>query len=227
MFKAVIFDAKGTLVYGPTKSEAIKHALETKGYHIPLERVSEAFDMARTITALLHGQGLLRLGKKGYILETQIRLILLGFDVPSAKKLGIEMSNEWVKISNKRTYPETVKVLKELRKRNLKIALLTAGSTLSYNKIFKLLGIKKYFDIIAGEDTINISKPARKAYFYVLKKLKCNPQEVLFVGDDLIKDYVVPKKLGMHAVLVDHNCSVKEKVEKITSLDELLPIIDQ
>ena len=67
-----------------------------------------------------------------------------------------------------------------------------------------------------------------KMYRKTLETLKVAPSEAVMIGDDLEIDVVLPKKLGIHAILLDregkiqHNPSadavakdLKEAVEKI------------
>jgi phosphoglycolate phosphatase-like HAD superfamily hydrolase len=105
---------------------------------------------SRKIAEYLRKRRLIKLNEKGYLIENGIRMILLNFDTNLAEKLAKEINRKWSVASNKRLYKEVPIVLRKLKERGYKLGVLTAGSTLSYNKILKRLGVKKYFDVVVG-----------------------------------------------------------------------------
>ncbi len=97
-------------------------------------------------------------------------------------------------------------VLKTLKKRKYKIALLTDSDgtkKIKYDRI-KLTGILKYFDVIAYADDLKTTKPDVKFYNYIFKKLKTKPSEMFMVGDKPEFDLKLAKKLGFRTVWIKH-----------------------
>ena len=66
-------------------------------------------------------------------------------------------------------------------------------------------------------------KPARQIFDYVLEKLRVEPQECVFVGDNPRWDLVGPREVGIEAILIDRRGAIKDSEEKpIESLYDLL-----
>ncbi len=164
----------------------------------------------------------MKLDDEGYLLGSEIRLLLLGFDEKESKRLAEVFNKEWTASSSRKPYPDVITVLKSLHNRKYKIGLLTAGTTTSYTETLKQFDMLKYFDFIAGEDTTNIPKPNPAAYSYVINKAGCKSEEILFVGDNLINDYEGPRKSGMKAILIDRENEHPEIESRITTLEPLL-----
>ncbi|MCL4379418.1 HAD family hydrolase [Candidatus Marsarchaeota archaeon] len=221
MIKVIVFDAQGTLFSSISKSEKIGNILQSQGYKKDPIEIDRAFLLSKRIANLLHSKGLIKLDDAGYLLENEIRLILLGFTDKEAIPLAKVVNEQWTKASKRTPYLETKKVL-DVLSRKYKIGLLTAGAILSYKDTLEETGLAKYFSFVIGEDTTNVSKPDPRAYMYVIDKAGCKADEILFVGDDFINDYEGPTKHGMRAVLVDREHRCDKKILKIKDLTMLL-----
>lgn len=99
-------------------------------------------------------------------------------------------------------------------------AILTSAAPF----LFSNLGLEKYFEIFTPRET-KFLKPDPRAFLAVVEKLKVKPEETLMIGDELERDLVPAKKLGMKTVLIDRNDTVKDtSIKKIKSLTELKTI---
>ncbi|MCL4381170.1 HAD family hydrolase [Candidatus Marsarchaeota archaeon] len=221
MIKVIVFDGQGTLFSSLPKNEKIRNILKSEGYEMKLEEINKALPLSKSIANLLHSKNLIKLDDAGYLLENEIRLMLLGFANNEAMKLAKIINEKWTQAGKRTPYPEIEKVLKSL-KHKYKIGLLTAGSILSYNQTLEETGLSKYFSFVVGEDTINVPKPNPKAYAHVIEEAGCRANEILFVGDDFTNDYEGPTRSGMKAVLVDRENICKKEILKIKDLTPLL-----
>ncbi len=87
--------------------------------------------------------------------------------------------------------------------------------------LFSNLGLEKYFKIFTPRET-KFLKPDPRALLAVLEKLKIKPEETLMIGDELERDLIPAKKLGMETILIDRGDKIKDpSVKKISSLKEL------
>lgn len=220
MIKVIVFDAQGTLFSSLSKNEKIQSILKSQGYDKSIAEINSAFLLSKKITNLLHLKGMIKLDKKGYLLENEIRFMLLGFEDKKATALAKIANEQWTVAGNRKLYPEVIRVLNSL-KNKYKLGILTAGAAISYNETLKQTGISDYFAFVIGEDTTNVPKPDARAYRKVIVESGCKANEILFVGDDFINDYEGPKKSGMHAVLVDRKGEYKNNVMKIDDLQPL------
>ncbi len=100
-------------------------------------------------------------------------------------------------------------------------AILTAASPF----LFSNLGLEKYFEIFTPRET-KFLKPDSRAFLAVLEKLKVKPEETLMIGDELERDLIPAKKLGMEIILVDRENKIENTpVKKIGSLADLKQIL--
>jgi len=100
-------------------------------------------------------------------------------------------------------------------------AILTAGAGF----LIKKLGLEKFARVFTPKETIFL-KPDPRAFLAVLEKLKVKPEEVLMIGDEIERDLIPAKNLGMEAILIDReNKIVNPPVQKISSLSELKNIL--
>jgi putative hydrolase of the HAD superfamily len=99
---------------------------------------------------------------------------------------------------------EAESVLQTLRKRGIKLALVTNGGIgIQRNKI-RLLHLEKYFDavIYARDMGEGNEKPYPEAYRVALQELGVKPEETLCVGDNPYTDFWGAKKLGIRSIRV-------------------------
>ena len=66
----------------------------------------------------------------------------------------------------------------------------------------KTIGYDKYFKKVFGADLYGLKK-FNKSFEKVLNEIKAKPEECLFIGDSLMGDVAIPKKIGMDAILFD------------------------
>ena len=89
--------------------------------------------------------------------------------------------------------------------------------------LLKLYGLQKYFKdcIISGE--IHMRKPESRIFIYAIERIKCNPQECIFV-DNSVKNLNAAQKIGINPVLFnrDHETYSGNTVNNFEELDRLL-----
>ncbi len=96
-------------------------------------------------------------------------------------------------------------------------AILTTGSQF----LFSDLGLEKYFAIFTPKET-KFLKPDKRAFLAVLEKFGILAKEALMVGDEIEKDLIPAKSLGMEVILLDRENKIKDSpIRKISSLKEL------
>lgn len=100
-------------------------------------------------------------------------------------------------------FPEVVSVLKNLRSKGYKLALLSNTENIAFNKVEEKIQLSKYFDFLGLSYNIKAIKPDKKMFNSVLKKFKVSPKEVIMVGDSLRSDIIGAKNVGMHNAWVN------------------------
>ena len=100
-------------------------------------------------------------------------------------------------------------------------AILTSAARF----LFSSLGLEKHFEIFTPQET-KFLKPDPRAFLCPLEKFGVKPEETMMVGDELERDLIPAKNLGMEAILIDRENKIKDPpVKKINSLVELKSIL--
>lgn len=98
--------------------------------------------------------------------------------------------------------PRVKRTLEDLHS-DFKLALITDGHPTTQKNKIEALGLKGYFDIIKinditkGEDKTNIAILEK-----IIHRLKEIPSDIIFVGDNPLKDFAAPRYLGLHTVRI-------------------------
>lgn len=132
-----------------------------------------------------------------------------------------------------RPMSNSVEILKHLKSKNIKIAVITDSDGARKIKIDRLakLGIDKLVDLLVTGDDVQVCKPNQKFYDKVLAKFSCKPEECIMIGDKQYADLSLAHSLGMTTVWIKHgDYSRYHKKEKytdheITNLIELKDIL--
>ncbi|MEN0644812.1 HAD-IA family hydrolase [Alkalicoccobacillus gibsonii] len=120
-------------------------------------------------------------------------------------------------------FPGLTRMLNELKQKHFKIGVITNGRDFYQRSKIDSLGITSYTDVIVTSGELGIKKPDPAIFLYGLGKLEVQPEQAIFVGDDLTKDIVPAKSLGMRTILmgshqvnpdIDTNCVHLDEVVK-------------
>ena len=102
-------------------------------------------------------------------------------------------------------------ILSELKKKYL-LGTITNGNA-SLTKI----GIDKYFDFEIKASEVGYMKPKSEIFVAALNAAKCNPEEMIHVGDSYDKDIVGAKSVNMNYIWINHNDVIENNAnEKYT-----------
>ncbi|MCM2675791.1 HAD-IA family hydrolase [Shouchella plakortidis] len=126
-------------------------------------------------------------------------------------------------------FPGLKDMLQSLKQKPYKIGIITNGRDFYQRNKIQALGISDYIDVIVTSGELGIKKPDVAIFYDMLGKLQSTPEQSIFVGDDLTKDIVPAKHLGMRTILmgqsqvhpgIDTNCrelsEVTLAVEKLS-----------
>ena len=114
---------------------------------------------------------------------------------------------------------DAIKVLKAIKKKNIKIGLVTNSFTTPTLKTLKFHKIKQYFDAVVTADDVEKVKPYPDPVIKLCEKLKVNPDEAIVVGDSK-SDYQAGKSAG--CFFVGLNTDGDLIIDKLGDMLELL-----
>jgi len=92
-------------------------------------------------------------------------------------------------------FEDVPQTLDKLKKKNIKLVLITSGRYRRQERKIEMLGLKRWFDVILIRD---IEGPPLETFFKTaIQRLKLKPEEILSVGDRINYEIKISNKLGM------------------------------
>lgn len=194
MIKAVLFDFDGTLANTlPYYIKAYDHALHAIGKKLSKKDIAQKC-----------------FGKK----EEEI-----------CKTLGVPQKiNEFAHayffavknlFKQARLFKDTLPILKFLKKKKIKIIIITFAYRWFIDKMMEQYDLQKYIDFIISTDDVVNTKPHPEAVLKTVEKLKIKPQETIVVGNSQ-NDILMGKSAGSVTVLF-----TRKEYDVFYSFDEL------
>jgi len=124
-----------------------------------------------------------------------------------------------------RLYPEVLDVLEKLRRRSLKLFIVSNWDS-RLTEICRDLGLTSYFQEIIISSLVGHEKPDPAIYRIALRSADIEPEAVLHVGDDREMDFLAARSLGLQALLVDRDHRYEPQPFRITSLTGVLTFLE-
>ena len=125
-------------------------------------------------------------------------------------------------------YPHVGEVLFELKRRGIKLAIVSDAPRLKAWIRLVSMKINHLFDVVVTFEDTKELKPSNKPFEFVFNKLKVRPGECLMVGDRPERDIKGAKKLGISTCFAKYgNPKAKgsEADYEVNDIKELLEII--
>jgi len=94
-------------------------------------------------------------------------------------------------------YPKVKQTLLKLKKKGLKLGIVTDAPKIKAFIRLDEMGIADLFDVVVGLDDTGRYKPSKFPFKKALKGLRLKPSEVMHVGDFPERDILGAKKMGM------------------------------
>ncbi|WP_221226934.1 HAD family hydrolase [Paenibacillus baekrokdamisoli] len=89
-------------------------------------------------------------------------------------------------------------------------------------ELLELNNINGIFEFIVTSINMGWRKPSARIYDYAIQRAGCNPEQILFVGDDYENDYLAPRLAGMKSILLDKEKTiVSSELDKVSDFYEL------
>ena len=216
--KAIIFDAYGTLFDVNSAAEKCKGKIGNKW---------ENFANYWRTTQLEYTwlRSLMKRHKDFWqITEDSLDKSMKVFNIDNSMKN--ELLNLYKVLS---TFPEVNEVLKKLKEKKYKIAILSNGTPSLINDLVKSNNLDNMFDDIFSIEQVGVYKPDTKVYNIPIQKYKIQNDEVVFLSANTW-DISGGGNFGYNAVWVNRNSNVFDNLDyvpknEIGNLKELLEIV--
>ncbi len=199
------FDFDGTLVFSlPSLVAPFQKAFSLAGISLDEDGVRELTHMA-----------FIQMCDKFGIKDQKMML-----DIYNVMNFEMHKDEEIAKIQ---IFPESEAVLKSLKERGKKIAIVSGNHTAYINRVMDIHHLASYFDFYVGGDTVSLPKPNSDPLDKA-RELSGNPKKdvCLYIGDSL-QDPECAKNAGIDGILIDRRDEYKNfSGKRIFSLNELL-----
>jgi len=216
--KAIIFDAYGTLFDVNSAAEKCKDKIGNKW---------ENFANYWRTTQLEYTwlRSLMKRHKNFWqITEDSLDKSMNAFNID--KSMRDELLDLY-KILN--TFPEVKDILKKLKQKNYKLAILSNGTPSLLNELLKNNNIENFFDDIFSIEDVGIYKPDSRVYDIPTKKYQIQKNEVAFLSANTW-DVSGGGNYGYNAIWVNRNNNIFDNLDykpknEVKNLNHLLDII--
>ncbi len=117
-----------------------------------------------------------------------------------------DIDKEWIRLydaesKNLKLFPGAKRMLSALKRRGIKMAIVSNGSRPRILRELKAHGIGHYFGAVVTGDDIPEFKPSPKGVIYALGELRVRPADALYVGD-MADDLLAGKRAGTKTAAV-------------------------
>ena len=141
------------------------------------------------------------------------------------------LSELFMDTANWHIFPDVHPTLDGLKARRLILGVVS-NWVWSLPELLHALDLVSHFDFIVASARVGFEKPHAEIFRYALQQAGVGPSEVIHVGDHVDADVEGARAVGISPVLIDRRGHYPPDerplgVPVITSLEELLPIVDR
>ena len=189
MIKAVIFDLDDTLIS--------EHEYIRSGFKVVAKVLSEKYQLLQE-DVFLQLMNLFQESPKN-VFNRILDFYHIDYTTEEIKELIAVYRHHLPNIS---LYEDAKFILNELSEKSLKLGIITDGYQVTQRNKLLSLGIDAYFDSIIVTDELGREfwKPHARPYELIKAQLDVEFNEMIYIGDNVSKDFVTAKKLGIKTI---------------------------
>jgi HAD superfamily hydrolase (TIGR01549 family) len=222
ILEAVLFDLHNTLVYlrNPLTSEEVSEFLLRHGYEV----YPQSWDAAS------HFVGMVDYPRKGYSNRRAfMKQILHRIGILIDSQTLQELASLYDQRNVYKMFPDAAPAVLKAKQLGMKTAIVTTIPDFDFNSAIE--PIKDHFDVIMTGYRAGCEKSNPLMYKKALRQLDAIPNRAVVIGDELLVDVKIPKKLGTHIILLDRRNTMKSKPheadDKAATLTEAMNIVQK
>lgn len=229
--EAVFIDAGNTLLYEkPSRFEIYAQAARGRGRDATEDGMRELMRRAhRELPREIGGAYRYSEGWFSFYVE-RIFHDYLGVSKPDLAAVREELFSRFAAPDTFRLHPGARELLAALRARGLRAGIVSNWSD-RLPGLIERLGLRDLLDFVLASAIERAEKPEPAIFERALARAGVEPASALHAGDDLEKDVLGPRRLGMRSVLVDHagasnGSDPGPRVRSLFELSELIARMD-
>jgi putative hydrolase of the HAD superfamily len=108
-----------------------------------------------------------------------------------------------VKFALLRPFPNTMRILVYLKKKGYKLGVISNGLTIKQWEKLVRLDIHDFFDEVITSEEVGFEKPKKEIFEEALKRMNCEADNSIMVGNKVEIDIIGAVHTGMSAILVN------------------------
>ena len=202
MIKAVIFDLDDTLI---SEKEYVRSGFRQVAINISDEYKLDMNEVYKLLLDIFEEDS-------KNVFNRALNKLNISYEIEYIKKLIDIYRGHKPDI---KLYDDAKYILDILYKKGIKLGIITDGYKITQRKKLEALNIDNYFECIVVTDELGREfwKPHSRPYEIMKDKLNLDYDEMVYVGDNLSKDFVTANKLGMKTVFINRIEGVYSEIE--------------
>jgi len=205
--KAVVFDYGNTITFDPLlnilklKIFELQKILEKVGYKFKGREIINAWYKANEEVNYPH---ISHFAQEEPIIEEALKKLGVRKNDRSrlSKKLLLAYRKGYEEVYRKDPRKKEVKAtLEHLKNKGKKLAVLSNGRKFDTETAMKLHEISEYFEFILSSEEVGVEKPDPLVFKTVIQRIGEKAEDIIYIGDDPVRDVQAAKKSGMKAAL--------------------------
>jgi FMN phosphatase YigB (HAD superfamily) len=191
--KAVLFDLHGTLAFvkDPVSDVELSEYLFCRGYDVSPQQLRAAWFFVSMVDYPKYGY-------KNW--RSYFSRILWRLNVKVDKET-LDIIVKLLERSPYQLYPDAAEAVIMAKQNGFKTAIVTTIADFQFKKAIE--PIEKFLDFVITGYKVKCDKSNPKGYRKVLEILKVETNEAIMIGDNVLLDVELPKKLGIKTILLD------------------------
>jgi putative hydrolase of the HAD superfamily len=229
-YTTILFDIGETLIQVPRPAPLYHRLLATHGCVLPGEEVERIVDEARRLAneqlpPMVNDDLTLdcatALRRRKFHVETIIRMAGVADSATATEAFfAFYVGTDFFTL-----YPDVPDTLQALHNTGYRMGIVSNWES-RLPALCASHGIDRFFDFCVVSEVEGYSKPHAQLFRKALELANADPDRVLHVGDKLREDVEGAAQVGIRTVLLDRAGSTEGYEPRITSLPELIPLLN-
>jgi len=211
-YELISFDCYGTLIdWELGMKNALRELAEKKDISIDIEKVPGKYikiELEVEKERYRKYSEILTISLKRFLKEVELK--------PEEEKIFVNTLPKWP------PFPETREVLRELKNRGYKLAILSNIDEDMIKKSIDLIGIE--FDGVITAEQTRSYKPSHKHWERMLEIFKIPKEKILHVAASYVHDIIPAHELGIKTAWINRNKERRERIDY--EFDNLKPLTE-